>query len=126
MWCVVKPSSADSGTRRTTISPPVPSMSSSTNFANSLPTNPVSNSKLSEASAFSSCVRLDGLYSMFLVNHLVGAAGNLQGLRVFLDVGVDVANTLLLEDFFDSNQNTRLLYVAEAIVDGRAEEFHGG
>ena len=54
----------------------------------------------------------------FLVENLVGSACNLQRLRMLLNKAVDVANTLLLQDFIHGNENARFLYIAEAIIDG--------
>ena len=55
--CGERRSSADSGTPKTITSPPVPSMSSSTNSASSSPTNLASPSKPSAASAYNSWYR---------------------------------------------------------------------
>jgi hypothetical protein len=41
-----------------------------------------------------------------------------------LDIGVDVAHALLLQNLVNGNEDSRLLHVAEAIIDGGAEEFH--
>ena len=62
----------------------------------------------------------------FLVDDLIGTAGDLQVIVVLLDEGVDMTHALLLEDFFYCNKDTRLLDIAETVVDSRAEEFHGG
>ena len=61
-----------------------------------------------------------------LIYDLVGAAGDLEGLGVLLDEGVDVADALLLEDLLDGDEDAGLLDVAEAVVDGGAEELHRG
>ena len=44
---------------------------------------------------------------------------------MFLNKAVDVADTLLLQDFIHGNENARLLYIAEAIIDGCTKELHG-
>ena len=45
---------------------------------------------------------------------------------MLLDEGVDVADALLLEDLLDGDEDAGLLDVAEAVVDGGAEELHRG
>ena len=54
----------------------------------------------------------------FLVENLVGSACNLQRLRMLLNKAVDMADTLLLQDFIHGNENARLLYIAEANFNG--------
>ena len=44
---------------------------------------------------------------------------------MLLNKAVDVADTLLLQDFIHGNENARLLYIAEAIIDGCTKELHG-
>lgn len=71
-----------------------------------------------------------GLYVVllffFLIENLVGTTGYLQRLRMLLYETVDVANTLLFQNLIHGYENTRLLYITETIVDGGAEELHGG
>ena len=63
---------------------------------------------------------------LFLVDNIVGTAGNLQGLGMLLNERVDVTHPLLLKDFVNGNEDARLFDFAKAIVNCRAEEFHGG
>ena len=41
-------------------------------------------------------------------------------------VGIDVADSLLCQYLIDSDEDARLLHAAELIVDGGAEDLHGG
>ena len=66
------------------------------------------------------------LFLFFLVDDVVGAARNLQSLGVLLYEGVDVAHALLVKNLVHGNEDARLLHVAEAVVDGGAEELHRG
>ena len=61
---------------------------------------------------------------MLLEENLVGSTGDLEGLWMLLDKGVDVAHALLFEDLVDSDKDTRLLNIAKAVVDGCTKELH--
>ena len=69
-----------------------------------------------------------GLLPLYVVvsDELLCLGGNLKGIGMVVNEGVDVADALLLENLVDGNEDARLLDVAEPIVDGSAEQFHGG
>ena len=37
---------------------------------------------------------------------------------MFLDIGIDVAHPLILQDLINGNQDTRFLHVTKTIIDG--------
>jgi len=61
-----------------------------------------------------------------LIDDLVGSAGDVECLGMIVDERIDVAYALLFENLVNGNQDARLFNVAKAVVDGGAEEFHGG
>ena len=66
------------------------------------------------------------LLCAFFVDDVVGAAGDLERFGVLLDERVDMAHALAFENLVHGDEDARLLDVAEAVVDGGAEELHGG
>src|SRR3712207_9004443 len=45
---------------------------------------------------------------------------------MFFYVAIDVAHTLFLQYFINSDENTSLLHVTETVIDSRTEELHRG
>ena len=67
------------------------------------------------------CFEDDFSLRLLFEDHIVGAAGDLQGFGMLFDETVDVANALLFQYLIDSDQNTGLFYFTESVVDGSAE-----
>ena len=75
------------------------------------------------------CVGMAGCHTLlwaFFVDDVVGTARYFESFGVLLYERVDVAHALVFEYLVDGDEDARLLYVAEAVVDGGAEELHGG
>ena len=70
------------------------------------------------------CVGMAGCHTLlwaFFVDDVVGTARYFESFGVLLYERVDVAYALVFEYLVDGDEYARLLYVAEAVVDGGAE-----
>ena len=66
--------------------------------------------------------KIDVLF--FVADDDVGSTGDFDEFGMLFGERLDMTYILVVDDFIDSDENSRLLDISESVVDSCSEEFH--